>query len=265
MSAAMSDDYIVGADFYDCVEAYRTRPDVGFFVDLARESGGPVLELGCGTGRVLIPTARAEIEIAGLDLSPQMLAVCRRKLQDEPADVQSRVQLFQGDMRQFDLSRQFRLATIPFRPFQHLIEVDDQLACLDCIRRHLGDNSKLVLDVFNPSLTALTRDNVGVEEESGAEFTLPDGRRVIRREKIAGRDPIRQVISVELIYYVTTADGRCERLVHAFPMRYFFRYEMEHLLERAGYVVDAIYGDYQRHAFGASYPGELIFVARKRR
>ena len=88
---------------------------------------------------------------------------------------------------------------------------------------------------------------------------------VIRREKIAGRDPIRQVISVELIYYVTTADGRCERLVHAFAMRYFFRYEMEHLLVRAGFVVDAVYGDYQRHPYGTSYPGELIFVVSKSR
>jgi SAM-dependent methyltransferase len=263
MSAAMPDDYIVGADFYDYVEAYRTRPDVGFFVEFASETGGPVLELGCGTGRVLIPTARAGIEIVGLDRSPQMLAVCRRKLQEEPAELRSHVHLLQGDMRQFDLSRQFRLVTIPFRPFQHLIEVDDQLACLDCIRRHLDDNGILVLDVFNPSLTALTRDNVGVEEESGEEFTLPDGRRVIRREKIAGRDLIRQVISVELIYYVTTADARCERLVHAFSMRYYFRYELEHLLARAGFVVDAVYGDYQRNAYDTSYPGELIFVASK--
>src|SRR5262249_30840191 len=119
-SAAMADDYIVGADFYDYVEAYRTRPDVGYFVDVVRETDGLVLELGCGTGRVLIPTARAGIEIVGLDRSPQMLAVCGRKLQEEPAGIQSRVQLRQGDMRQFELSRQFRLVTIPFHPFQHL-------------------------------------------------------------------------------------------------------------------------------------------------
>ncbi|MGE5194462.1 MAG: class I SAM-dependent methyltransferase, partial [Deltaproteobacteria bacterium] len=68
----MENEYVIGAEFYDCVEAYRTRADVGFFVDLARETGGPVLELGCGTGRVLIPTARAAIEIVGLDQSPQM-------------------------------------------------------------------------------------------------------------------------------------------------------------------------------------------------
>jgi SAM-dependent methyltransferase len=184
----VENEYVVGADLYDYVGAYRTRPDVGFFVDLAREAGGPVLELGCGTGRVLIPTSHAGIDVTGLDLSPQMLAVCRRKLQDESDAVRSRVHLIQGDMRRFDLSRQFRLVTIPFRPFQHLIEVEDQLACLDCIRRHLDDDGKLVVDVFNPSLTALTRDNVGVEGVAGPDFTLPDGRRVVHREKIAARD-----------------------------------------------------------------------------
>ncbi|MGE5193349.1 MAG: hypothetical protein ACM3U2_12715, partial [Deltaproteobacteria bacterium] len=193
------------------------------------------------------------------------LAVCRQKLQDEPSDVQSRVQLIQSDMRCFELSRRFPLVTIPFRPFQHLIEVDDQLACLDCIHRHLAANGKLVVDVFNPSLTALTRDNVGVEEVGGPDFTLPDGRRVVHRAKIAARDLFKQVISVELIYDVTYPNGRNERLVHAFSMRDFFRYELEHILSRAGFTIVAVYGDYERNSYGTtSYPGELIFVARKR-
>ncbi len=261
----MENEYVIGADLYDYVEAYRTRTDVGFFVELARETGGPVLELGCGTGRVLIPTARAGIEIAGLDRSPQMLAVCRRKLQDEPSEVQARVQLIESDMRGFELSRQFALITIPFRPFQHLVDVDDQLACLACIRRHLNGEGRLVVDVFNPSLTALTRDNVGVEEAAGSDFALPDGRRVVHCSKIAARDLFKQVISVELIYDVTHPDSRKERLVHAFKMRYFFRYELEHLLARAGFMIDAVYGDYERNPYGtAAYPGELIFVARKR-
>jgi ubiquinone/menaquinone biosynthesis C-methylase UbiE len=78
------DEYGFVADLYDHVALHRERPDVAFFVDAAKASGGPVLEVGCGTGRVLIPTARAGIDIVGLDLSPHMLAVCRRRLQDEP-------------------------------------------------------------------------------------------------------------------------------------------------------------------------------------
>src|SRR3954466_4678007 len=109
------------ADLYDHVTSYRERPDVDFFVDEAKRSGGPVLEIGCGTGRVLIPTAQAGIEILGLDASPLMLSVCQKKLSGEPERVQSKVLgLVEADMRAFELEREFSLATIPFRPFQHL-------------------------------------------------------------------------------------------------------------------------------------------------
>jgi SAM-dependent methyltransferase len=88
------DKYALIADLYDHVVPYRERPGVEFFVDAASEAGGPVLEIGCGTGRVLIPTARAGIDIVGLDLSPRMLAVCRERLRLEREPVQSRAMLF---------------------------------------------------------------------------------------------------------------------------------------------------------------------------
>jgi ubiquinone/menaquinone biosynthesis C-methylase UbiE len=118
------DTYPFVAELYDHVVPYRNRQDVAFFVEMARQSDGAVLEIGCGTGRVLIPTARAGKEIIGLDLSEPMLAVCREKLSREPAEVQSRARLVQGDMRQFDLGREVGLVTLPFRPFQHLTTVE---------------------------------------------------------------------------------------------------------------------------------------------
>lgn len=148
------EEYAFIADIYDFIVPYRDRPDLAFFVEAAKESGGPVLEVGCGTGRVLIPTARAGVEIVGLDLSPHMLDVCRKRLRDESADVQSRVRLVQADMRDFELSQAFQLVTTPFRSFQHLTTVEDQLACLKCIQRHLVKGGRLILDVFNPSLEA---------------------------------------------------------------------------------------------------------------
>lgn len=256
-------DYAFVADLYDHVVDYRERQDVDFFVEVAQQSRGPVLEVGCGTGRVLIPTARAGSEIAGLDLSTHMLAVCRERLQAEPEAVQARVTLVQGDMRDFDLGRTFALATIPFRPFQHLTTVEDQMACLRSIHRHLEPDGILILDLFNPSLVSLTRDNLGQEEVDDPDFTMPDGRHVRRWSKIVDRDLFEQVIRVELIYYVTYPDGREERLVHAFPMRYLFRFEAEHLLVRCGFIVEALYGGYDKSPYGATYPGELIFVARK--
>jgi len=251
------------AELYDHIEPYKNRQDVAFYVEMAQQSGGPVLEIGCGTGRVLIPTAQAGIEIVGLDNSEHMLAVCREKLSPEPAEVQSRVELVRGDMRRFDLGRTFALVTTPFRPFQHLITVEDQLSCLASIHRHLADGGTFVLDLFNPDLQRLVDEKYLTEQEDEEPFTMPDGRRVTRRNRIASRDPFNQIHQCELVYYVTHPDGREERLVHAFPFRYLFRFEGEHLLARSGFRVEDVYADFDKSPYGSKYPGELILVARK--
>lgn len=255
--------YAFIADLYDHVVPYRERPDVDFFVEAAQAAGGPVLEIGCGTGRILIPTARAGVEITGLDLSEPMLEVCRMRLEQEPAEVQARAELVQADMRQFDLGKTYSLATLPFRPFQHLITVKDQIACLDAIHRHLEPGGRMILDLFNPSLHSLVREDEGKEFGDEPEFTMPDGRRVLRRHMIVERDLFSQINYVELIYYVTHPDGQEERLVHAFPMRYLFRFEAEHLLARSGFRVEEVYADFEKNPYGSKYPGELIFIAQK--
>jgi len=257
------DEYASAAEFYDFVVPYRERQDVSFFVEMAREAAGPVLEIGCGTGRVLIPTARAGVEIVGMDSSSKMLAVCREKLELEPEEVQSRVRFAKGDMRRFDLNKRFHLVTIPFRPFQHLLSAEDQMGCLACIHRHLFDQGKLVLDVFNPSLPHLAgKEEVTELMKEEPEFTMPDGRRVQRRHRIVSRDWFSQVADVELTYEVSHPDGREERLVHRLRIRYLFRFEAEHLLSRCGFQLEALYADYDKSPYGSKYPGELIFVAR---
>jgi SAM-dependent methyltransferase len=257
------ESYEFVAELYDYVIPYRDRPDIDFFIEEAKQSAGPVLEIGCGTGRVLIPTARAGIEITGLDLSTHMLEVCRRQLEAEPGEVQSRAQLLCMDMRNFELSRQYSLVTLPFRPFQHLTTVEDQLSCLACIHRHLLPGGRLILDLFNPSLESLTNPNLGQEIGQEPEFTTPEGLRVTRRNRTVSRDYHNQINHVELIYYVTYPDGRQEQLVHAFPMRYLFRFEAEHLLVRSGFEIEQLYADFNRTPYGTLYPGDLIFVAKK--
>src|SRR5690606_13848784 len=257
-----ADIYRATAEYYDYVTSHRR--DVAFFVEMAQAAGGDVLEIGCGTGRVLLPTARTGVNITGFDLSTAMLTICQQRLTQEPEAVQARVQLVQGDMRDFDLGRTFALVTMPFLPFQHLLTVDDQLACLNCIQRHLQPGGRLVVDLFNPSVHILANDaNIGVETVRESEFTLPDVRRVLWLDKVVSRDLSKQVQDVEIIYDVTYPDGRTERQVQAFPMRYLFRYEMEHLLARTGFTVEHVYADYNRTPYGEKYPGDLIFVAKK--
>jgi hypothetical protein len=192
-----------------------------------------------------------------------MLAVCRRRVESESTAVQSRIQLVQGDMREFSLGQAFRLVTIPFRPFQHLTTVDEQLSCLAAIHRHLEHDGLLIFDVFNPSLEALVNRPVGVEVDEGPEFSTPDGLRVFRRYRIVAADRFNQVNRFEMTYHVTHADGREELLVHGFAMRYLFRFEAEHLVARAGFAVQHVYADFDKSPYGSKYPGELIFVAKK--
>jgi hypothetical protein len=166
-------------------------------------------------------------------------------------------------MREFDLGSRFTLATIPFRPFQHLMTVEDQLSCLASIRRHLVDDGVLILDLFNPSLDFLVNRPIGEELDEEAGVHHP-GR---QNGGAAAQDRCGRSLSagraVRLIYYVSHPDGRQERLVQAFPMRYLFRFEAEHLLARAGFTLEHVYADYDRSPYGTKYPGELLMVARK--
>ena len=251
------------ANFYDHVGPYRDRSDISFYVDLAKKSTGPVLELGCGTGRILLPTAEAGVEIVGLDSSSEMLRVCRQRLVDIPESARANVRLAEDDMCCFDLPDRFELITIPFRPFQHLETVDAQIQTLGCVHRHLADRGRLVFDVFYPSLKALVAENFGEELGEEPEFTMPTGEKVVRRHRVMARDHVNQLNHVELIYYVTFPDGREERHVHAFTMRHFFRFEIEHLLARCGFELVTIYGDFEGNPLDGKHCTDMICVARK--
>ncbi|MCB2201311.1 class I SAM-dependent methyltransferase [bacterium] len=255
------DDGAFVAEFYDHVPPYRSRDDIDFFVNLARDCGGDVLEVACGTGRVLIPTARAGVTITGLDYSEYMLAECERRLIAEPEEVRSRTTLVRADMRDFDLGRTFSLITMPFRPFQHLGETEEQMACLRTCRDHLEPGGHLLLDVFNPNLKIITDTSRESEHGDEPQFILPDGRTVLRRARVFDHDYANQRFRCELIYYVVHPDGREERLVHSFGMRYLFRWEAEHLLARCGFEVVEVFGSYDRRPFASDSP-ELIVLAR---
>lgn len=248
------------AELYDFIPGYAGRQDVEFYVGYARAARGKVLELGCGTGRVLIPVAAAGCEVVGLDVSGHMLARCRRKLREQPQAVRGRVRLVQGDMTDFDLGEVFGLVTTPFRPFQHLLSVEDQLSCLRCARQHLAPGGKLILDLFQPDLAKLIDPARQQEQEDVPDCELPDGRRLRRTFRTPAVHPAEQCIDVELIFHVTHAGGRTERLVQAFPFRYFFRYEVEHLLGRAGFRVVELFGNFDKSPLTDDSP-EMIFVA----
>ena len=250
------------AEYYDYLPVTAGRGDVALYLEFARLQGGPILELGCGTGRILLPIARAGHPIVGLDLSPDMLARCQTKLASEPPEVRERVQILRGDITNFDLDGAFGLVIIPFRPFQHLLSVDQQLACLGCVQRHLRPAGKLIVDFFQTDPRRMYDPAFMNESSAFPEVTLPDGRKLKMTDRTRAFHRAVQQNEVEMAFYVTHPDGRTERLVHSFTLRYFFRYEVEHLLARGGFRLVELFGDFDRSPLRDD-SREMIFVAEK--
>jgi hypothetical protein len=163
-------------------------------------------------------------------------------------------------MTQFDLGEKFRSIIIPFRPFQHLLEVKQQMDCLGCVRRHLAPGGRLILDVFQTDAERM-HDPIHQRETLVTEYKTSDGRQVRISERVAAFHRAEQRNDVEMIFSVVHPGGRKERLVFAWPLRYFFRYEIEHLLARCGFKVKAFYGNFDRSALLDSSP-EMIYVAQ---
>lgn len=235
---------------YDATYAVARDPagDAAFYRALAHEVGGPVLELGCGTGRILLPIARDGFECVGLDSSAAMLDELRAKA--PPAGLR----LVQARMESFDLGdERFRLVTSPFRAFSHLTDVEAQLAALACVRRHLAPGGVFALDVFDPDLARLALD----EEPEHLAITYEEGGQRVERWDTIRRDRARQLLQVDFRY--TGGPPELSGTV-TIQMRWFHRFELEHLLARAGFTDLRFFRSFDREPWT---PGrETIVVAR---
>lgn len=255
-TSGLDDDYgRATARFYDAAydrSGQLDGSDLRFYRELAREGGGPVLELGCGTGRVLLEIARDGFPCTGLDASQHMLARLRQK------STFPNLRLVHAPMQRFDLpGERFGLIFSAFRAFQHLYTVEDQLACLACARRHLAPGGRLAFDVFAPRLARMAR--LEEPEQEDLRFAL-DGEEVVRHAMVS-RDPVAQLLTVRF-RYERFRDGRVAgNELATFRMRWFWRFELEHLLARAGFRDIDIHGDFERRPVGPDTPAYVV-VAR---
>jgi len=249
------------AEIYDLMHKQSSRPSIDFYIEECKKTSGKVLELGCGTGRVLIPIAREGVCVTGLDISGSMLKQCERKLAQELQDVRERATILQGSMVDFNLGEQFSAIIMPFRAFMHILTVEDQVSCLNCVHKHLTDGGRLVFEVFTFDAAGMVALGDGKERDSG-EFKAPDGRVIRMTYRHAAQHPLLQYNDVEMIFTVTHPDGKTERFVDAFPWRYFYRYEVEHLLARTGFKILNLYGGYDRSELNEKSL-DMVFVAGK--
>jgi|WetSurMetagenome_2_1015567.scaffolds.fasta_scaffold10622_4 SAM-dependent methyltransferase len=256
--------YTVGAKYYD--GAYQNNPnlhDIPFYLDLAQRYGGPILEIACGTGRVLLEVARKGFEIWGVDSSPDQLAILTSKLRKEPERTQNLVRLFDGDMRTFSLDRKFRLVIIPFRPMQHMLTIDDQSSALNAARAHLMSDGLLAFDVFYPDFALLLqhsdKETLDVEwHDSDNESQVV--RRYFRRISV---DLLQQRFEGEFIFRTFEHDRVINEDRSQFTMGYYTYPHLLLLFRQCGFEVAEQYGGFSREPIDICK--EMVFLLRPAR
>ena len=248
------------ADIYDAVYADLDH-DLGFYTGLAESTGGPVLELGCGTGRVGLAIAAKGIDVVGVDISPRMVEAAQAKAKQRKLSERC---IFQtGDMADIRLAGSYPLVIMPFRSFQSMLTVEEQKAALATAAAHLGPGGTLAFDVFQPDVGQL-----GVESDETVPFHVRDvkqpggGTIVVWGQN--GWDGVEQVNSARLIIEELDAKGvMVRRIYRDFDLRYTFRYEMQHLLEICGFDVESVAGDFAGGPV-TDDGDDMVWVAKKR-
>jgi SAM-dependent methyltransferase len=226
----------------------------------SRRGGGPVLELGAGTGRVAVPLARAGFEVWGIDRDEAMLARARCKGGPE---LSSRLRLVRADMADFALDRRFDLVFSGMGTFHHLLTPAEQLACLRCVERHLAPGGIFVCDLrplFHNGNDWQPGESVPLIHEWTR--TLPStGETVIKLASIRS-DPARQVQHETHVYDIASDSGEVRRFITQVDLRFTSRYEMEGLLREAGLELDQVYGSYELSPYDETSE-YMITVARR--
>lgn len=253
--------YTVGAKYYD--GAYENNPnlhDVPFYLDLAERYGGPILEIACGTGRVLLEIARKGIEIWGVDYSHEQLAILASKLKNEPERTQHLVRLFEDDMRTFSIGRKFRLVTIPFRPMQHMLTIEDQISALHVARNHLMPDGVLAFDVFYPNYSLLLQQSD--TETVDAEWPDPENegqivRRYFRRISV---DFLHQSFEGEFIFRTFAMGQVVKEDRSRFTLGFFTYPQLLLLFRHCRLAVAEQYGGFSRESIDICK--EMVFLLR---
>lgn len=246
--------YDVDWEFYD--QFYEDVDDVDFYTGLARRFRGPVLDAMCGSGRVLVPLARAGFDVAGIDSNERMLALARRKLEKEPIEVRQRAALVQADVRYFDLGKKFNLVIVAFSSINHLLDPGDQDNAMGCLKRHLTEDGALAVASFNPHLEMLGSEKIDKEVE------LENGDFLTRFSRLSV-SPDGGRLHLHYRWELERDGSLLSEKESDFDLRLLKPNQLKALLEGAGLEVVERYGGYRGEPLDPG--GDItVFVARPR-
>jgi ubiquinone/menaquinone biosynthesis C-methylase UbiE len=260
---AMKTPEQLSAGFYD-VSVPDWDGEMDFYHQFAlhaRQSGQSVLEVACGTGRVMTRLAREGVNIVGVDLDEEMLKIARSK-----SSGLSNIRWVRGDMRSFDLGETFGLIIVPGHSFQFMCTPEDQVKTLETFSRHLTPGGTIVIHINNDDvewLGALIRDPDG-KFEPVCDVRPPETNCLIRKSNAWTYEQFSQTATVITKWEEIGEDGTVLNTWEQPPkaLHCVFPFEMEHLLARTGFVDRVVYGDFFKNPLNENSPG-MIWVARK--
>lgn len=237
----------------------RRRHDAEWYALRSLIHGGPVLELGVGTGRIAFAIADRGVNVLGVDRMPEMLARARERLSKQKRRVRDRVVFAQGDLMNFRVDRKFKMVIAPFNVLMHVYTREEWEAAMETVRTHLEDEGVFLLDVLMPDLRYLARTSERVYQ--AGKVKRPDtGRRYHYRERF-DYDDVSQVQLVEMSY--EAVDDPNDAHVAPLAHRYFYPAELEALLHYNGFEVLERYGDFDELPLDGESESQVI-VARLR-
>ena len=241
------------AQFYDIIyDSIRSHVDTDFYLSRIKQAKGRVLEIGCGTGRFFSKAIKQGVDIYGIDISKSMVKFLLAKIERGQHD---RISI-QG-AADFNFPFRFDLIIAPFRVFSHLLTVEEQLAALNNAHDHLSDNGHLIFDLYvpDPKMIASGLDNV---VDFDGEY-LP-GKKMSRTVNMKA-DIVNQLSDITMTFR-WDEDDRQRTESWNFKFRFYFRYELEHLIARSNLTLEKIYGDFNEGDLTGDSK-EFIVVCRK--
>jgi ubiquinone/menaquinone biosynthesis C-methylase UbiE len=249
------------APYYDLIHQ-ELKDDILFAIRLASIYGGRILELGCGTGRLLLPFARTGHSITGLDNSETMLNNSRQKISAETKAVQQRISLVQGDMTKFHLDGNYGMAIMPHNTLLHLAPL--QVAeCFECVRQQLKPEGHLLIDVDNPVIMAdPAEDDLLILERKMVD---PSTGNIILQMASSWVDEAKQTRQILWTFDTSPiAGGPVNRTVVETKLHYQYLHEIELSLHESGFELEAVYGGYDEEPYGEDSPRLLALATQKK-
>ena len=261
-AAARGSEYDRFADIYAIwtETAASTRANLPFYLDAYAASGGPVVELGVGDGRIAVEAAVRGCHVVGVDVSPAMLALCRQRA--ERAGVADRVTLVEADFREFELETPAALIALPYHSLGHLLTLDDKRRAMTQVFSQLRPDGRFIFDDFlmTPALTAHMR-----QVQLRATYRSPADAEVLLWVTSLVDEQSHLVTVVTWEDELDTDGLLDQRRYRRLSLSWLDPPQTRQLLADTGFAVDACFGDFEKTPFAEATAHEQVWLARKPR